>query len=301
MQRNDRIVAEVISSPQNQWLKRFRTALSSPGAPLGGWIAVEGPRLVEEALETGLEISAILATDIGIQNLEQENQANPLTSFRGRLLRVSDRIFASVSGTESPQGLAALLRPRDWQFDDLVSGGVPLIVALAGVQDPGNVGTVIRSAEAFGATGVVALRGTAHPLSAKALRASAGSALRIPMLAGIAPPVALAQFRSVGLQICAAHSGAAISGTTKSSILAHDTVDFRVPVVIIVGSEGAGIPPDISRTADQLVQIPISSSVESLNAATAASIILFEASRQRACLADTIPTKSRAARSQETP
>ena len=106
------------------------------------------------------------------------------------MLRTTDKLFEGVAGTEAPQGVAALFRQRAWGFDDVLRGpgamrgSSPLVVVLAAVQDPGNVGTILRSAEAFGATGAVATRGTADPWSPKALRASAGSALRLPVLRG---------------------------------------------------------------------------------------------------------------------
>src|SRR5208282_5250218 len=138
---------------------------------------------------------------------------------RSRVLRTTDKLFASVTGTEAPQGVAALFRQREWEFDDVVRGAAAadgalggdaaLVVVMAAVQDPGNVGTIVRSAEAFGATGVVTTRGSADPWSPKALRASAGSGLRVPVLRGMAIPVLLAQLRVAGAKIVAARSHAA--------------------------------------------------------------------------------------------
>ena len=124
-----------------------------------------------------------------------------------RILCTTDRLFAQIPGTEAPQGIAALVRPDAATFDDLVRG-MPLIVIIAGVQDPGNVGALIRTAEAFGATGVAAsfagVIGTANPFGPKALRASAGAALRLPILRGIATPILLAQLRVAGVRVYAA-------------------------------------------------------------------------------------------------
>ena len=190
------------------------------------------------------------------------------------MLKTTARLFESVAGTEHPQGIAALVRPREWTFDDLVRDGAPLVVVLVGVQDPGNVGTAVRSAEAFGATGLVATKGTADPWSAKALRASAGSALRLPILRGIAPAVTMAQLRVAGLSIIAA-------STQQSASANKAAADLRGACAIFIGNEGAGLPPEIERSADGLFAIPMASGVDSLNAGVAASVILYEAARQR--------------------
>jgi TrmH family RNA methyltransferase len=133
----------------------------------------------------------------------------------------------------------------------------------------------VRSAEAFGATGVVASRGTADPWSPKALRASAGSALRMPLLRGMAIPVLLAQLKVAGVKILAA--------TSRTSDVRE--VEWSAPVAILIGSEGAGLPAEVLRTADATVAIPMSEEVESLNAGVAASLLLYEAAKQRANVA----------------
>lgn len=273
---------ENLSSRENSWLKRFRAALRGSGPDDEGWVGVEGARLVEDALRSGLQTAAILASASSERHLERlapwlEPRADSQTEHRPRLLRTSDRLFAGVSGTETPQGVAALVRPRAFTFDDLLRGDVPLIVVLVGVQDPGNVGTVFRSAEAFGATGAIATRGTASPWAPKVLRASAGSALRLPIIAGAAEPVALAQLKIAKLRILAATAG---SDRVSSARTPQET-DFRGPLALMVGNEGAGLPGEVERAADELVRIPISGEVESLNAAVAASVLLYEAARQR--------------------
>ena len=273
--------SETLSSAGNQWIKRFRAALRASAPEEDGWLGLEGPHLVEEALASGLEFSAILVSASGEHHFEKLLQADSTFVARGalknvRILRTSNKLFAGVAGTETPQGIAALVRAPNRAFEDLLGGDVPLVVVLVGVQDPGNVGTVVRSAEAFGATGVLAARGTAHPWSPKALRASAGSALRLPVISGIAAPVALAQLRVMGLKLFAAsvEPVAASSASPAAS-------DLRGPSAILIGNEGAGLPAEIDRSADARLQIPIASAVESLNAAVAASVLLYEAARQR--------------------
>jgi len=280
------IHSDVITSRDNKWLKKFRAALCGTGPDHDEPIGVEGPKLIADAVRCGLETEALLVSNAGEGHLEQLLRAAAETESgvpRSRVLRTTDKLFASVAGTEAPQGVAALFRQRTWGFEDVLRGpgpmreAAPLVVVMAGVQDPGNVGTIIRSAEAFGATGVVAARGTADPWSPKALRASAGSALRLPVLRGMAVPVLLAQLKMARVKIFAA--GAASHHAAGD--INESRADLREPAAIFIGGEGAGLPPEVLHAADATISIPMSEAVESLNAGVAASVVLFEAARQR--------------------
>jgi len=273
-----------LTSHDNRWLKQFRAALRGGEPSPGGSIGVEGARLVEEALRAGLAVEAVLVSTSGERHLER---LAPWLGPGARLLRTTDRLFASVADTQTPQGVAALVRPQAAAFDDLVRG-LPLVVVLVAVQDPGNVGTILRSAQAFGATGVAACAwgnlGTANPLAPKALRASAGSALRLPVLHGVALPILLAQLRVAGVQLyagCPEHRRDTREAPASRPLLSPWEADLRAPAALLVGNEGAGLPPEVERSADALVRIPLAAGVESLNAAVAASVLLYEASRQR--------------------
>jgi TrmH family RNA methyltransferase len=277
---------ETITSRENKWLKIFRAALRGTGPSEGEPIGVEGPKLVEDALRSGLEAEALLVSEAGEADLDRILRAASESEAgipRSRVMRTTEKLFASVAGTETPQGVAALFRQRAWEFDDVVRGAAradgalrgdaALVVVTAAVQDPGNIGTIVRSAEAFGATGVVTTRGSADPWSPKALRASAGSGLRFPILRGMAIPVLLAQLRVAGVKIVAASShSAGVSGAGA---------DLREAVAIFIGNEGAGLPREIEHVADARISIPMSAGVESLNAGVAASVVLYEAARQR--------------------
>jgi TrmH family RNA methyltransferase len=267
---------KTITSRENRWLKMFRRVLRSSEGLEDGCIGVEGVRLVEEALRSGLEVPALLVSPAGERHL---SRLAPWLNQRGRLaiplLRTSERLFATVAQTKTPQGLAALVElPMD-SFDDLLRAAIPLVVVLVGVQDPGNVGTIVRSAEAFGATGVVACRGTANPLAPKAVRASAGSALRLPIMVGMAVSVLLAQLRVAGVKIFAA---------SLSGGLSPGRAALRDATAILIGNEGAGLPAEVERSADAMIHIPLAAAIDSLNAAVAASVLLYEAARQRAAL-----------------
>jgi TrmH family RNA methyltransferase len=277
----------LISSRDNRWLKEFRMALRGGLPSESGTVGVEGPRLVEEALRSASPIRAVLFSESG------ERHRSRLAPYLDRsevaipVLRTTDRLFEGIADTEHPQGVAALVTPRNFSFDDISrsspSGQAPLIVVLAGVQDPGNVGTILRTAAAFGATGAVASpsgqSGTANPFAPKSLRASAGAALHLPLLTGVALPILLAQFHAAGIQSLASSSRESADG--DQPLLAPWQVDWRQPVALLIGNEGSGLPEEIERSADGLVRIPTSSSVESLNAAAAAAVLFYEAARQR--------------------
>lgn len=260
-----------ITSRENQWLKTFRAALRS-SRPEENRIALEGAHLVTEAARSGLKIEAVLASASGERHLAtlQSELDRPTV-----ILRTTDKLFDSVTVTETPQGIAALARAPEFTLENLLRGADSLVVVMVAAQDPGNVGAILRSAEAFGATGVIATRGTAHPYSPKALRASAGSSLRLPMLAEMAAPIALAQLRVSGVQILAA------SSSRNSATKRPDELDLRAPFALLIGNEGAGLPAEVERSADASVRIQLAEPVESLNAAVAASLVLYEAVRQR--------------------
>jgi TrmH family RNA methyltransferase len=279
--------ADAITSRENKWLKMFRTALRGTGPKPGEAIGVEGPKLVEEGVRSGLETEALLVSDAGEAELSKILRAASESDAgipRARILRTTDKLFAGVAGTESPQGVAALFRTREWAFDDLVRGraandggfrgDAALVVVMTGVQDPGNVGTIVRSAEAFRATGVVATRGTADPWSPKALRASAGSALRLPVARGISVPILLAQLRVAGVQVIAATS-------KPHSEMKPKPPDLGEKLALFIGNEGAGLPDEVLHAADATLAIPMSAEVESLNAGVAASLLLYEIANQR--------------------
>jgi TrmH family RNA methyltransferase len=288
-QRRNSRVSEHVTSRDNRWLKRFRAALAGEPSrrPAEDIVAVEGFRLVATALRAGVEVVALLTSSSGERYLSQLGDAVPATAM---LLTTTDRLFAQVAATETPQGIAALVRPRAANFDDLLYG-VPLIVVLAGVQDPGNVGALIRAAEAFGASGAAICSaggcGTANPWGPKALRASAGSVLRLPVVRGAAAPVLLAQLRVAGIQVYAACPDTAPAGAVAAKALAPWEVDWRVPAALLIGNEGAGLPADLVRSAGAAVSIPQAAAsgahgpMDSLNAAMAGSVLLYEAARQR--------------------
>lgn len=283
----------LITSRENRWLKRFRAALGGERGD-DGIAGVEGVRLVEAALGSGTPVESVLVSEAGARHLPR------VASLLGNavpVLRTTDNLFAGVADTQAPQGIAALVRPRQAAIEQCLAG-TALVVVLVGVQDPGNVGTIVRTAEALGATGVVTCPadriGTADPFAPKALRASAGSSLRLPIVRGVSGTVALAQLRmsrvSVYAAVVATDESAEHSENKKSAIdsplLLPWDIDWKSPAAVLIGNEGSGLPLELVRSADARVYIPQTVAkapvgLESLNAAMAACALLYEAMRQR--------------------
>ncbi len=236
---------------------------------------------------SGLHVEALLVSDSGERHLAR---LAPSLGPGVNILRTSDRLFAGIADTQTPQGVAALVRPAIATVEDVLRG-VPLVVVLVGVQDPGNVGTILRAAEAFGATGAATCSsgalGTADPLGPKALRASAGSALRLPIMRSASPIVLLERLRASSTKVYAAVASGESQKRAALPLLALPwEVDWKSPAALLIGNEGSGLPEEIVRAADARVRIPQAAAatpvgVESLNAAMAATVLLYEAMRQR--------------------
>lgn len=254
-----------IASIRNPLVREIRRALAKGTLTEDGCAVAETFHLLEEALRSDCEVPAVLAAE-SVRGAVERHIRN-LQGIRFAVL--SDDVFAALGSTETSQGVIALVRPRQATFDHLLRGRT-LLVVLDGVQDPGNAGTIVRSAEAFGATGALFLKGSVSPYNAKTLRASAGSLFRLPAVSGMAADLARAALMQARLDIYTAMPDAARQ---------LQDVDFRRKCAIVVGSEGQGVSPMMRGIAGDIT-IP-TSGVESLNAAVAASIILYEANRQR--------------------
>lgn len=256
---------KIVSSPANPLLKDVRRSVSKGSLTSRGFWVAENFHLLREALQSNLEVSTIITS-----TKVQEMVGQKIRNFkRVPLIVISELLFKKCTGTESAQGVISLVRPPTWELQDTLRP-TPLVVVLDGLQDPGNVGSIVRSAEAFGATGVIFLDGTASPFNPKTLRASAGSLFRIPFVVGAKGDTIRTFFRREKIKRIAATPYA-------SKRLSHH--DCNGPTALIIGSEARGIRHTLLKGAEEL---RISTTgVESLNAATAAAIILYEAARQR--------------------
>ena len=257
---------EVITSAKNPLLKEIRRALSRGELTAEGLCVAETFHLLEEALRSGLETPVVLAAE-SVRRVVERHIGN----LHGvRLLTVAEDVFQEISATEAAQGVLALVKPPQWTMEHVMRG-ISMVVVLDGVQDPGNAGAMVRAAEAFGATGVVFLKGTVSPWNAKTLRASAGSLFRVPMLDGLDAGVlrSALQQRRADIHIAVPRGGMALRDA-----------DLKRRCAIVIGSEGRGVSEEM-RAAGTELHIP-TTGVESLNAGVAAGIILYESWRQRA-------------------
>jgi RNA methyltransferase, TrmH family len=255
---------ETITSAANPIVKDIRRAIAQGGLTHQGWCVAETFHLFDEALRSGSEIAAVVAAESA-----RDQVAKRAGSIRTAI--VSDSLFQSLSATETAQGVMTLVKPHEWTFADLLRGH-PLITVLDEVQDPGNAGAIVRAAEAFGATGAIFIKGCASPYNPKTLRASAGSLFRLPVLAGMDASCVRSQLVENRIELfaaVAAHSGA----------VPISAADLTRECAIVIGNEAHGVG-ELWRSSARAVSIP-TTSVESLNAAVAAGILLYEARRQR--------------------
>jgi len=260
----------LIRSRANQQLKLARRVRDGREA---GLIFVEGERLVRECLDTGLKPNALLYLSSATQRF-----GRLLSRARGRgatALETEEKAFAALGDTVSSQGIALIAERPSWTLEHVLDDNShhrPLVVVLDGVQDPGNLGTIVRTAEAAGAGGVIALPGCADPFAPKTLRAAMGSAFRLPVISGISLDSVIAE--------CQGKITNSI-GTGASATLEYTEVDWRVPTMVFFGSEASGLSPEVLAQCTSIISIPLQRPVESLNVASAAAIILFEAAKQR--------------------
>jgi TrmH family RNA methyltransferase len=262
-----------VEGRHNALIKRLRQAFAHAELSDEGDCAIEGVHIVEEAIRSGLRLRAILFRE-SAQALAA--RLLPQIGSHVETLLVPDRVFDGAVPSDSPQGVAALVRLKEFSLDDLLERTeLGPIVAVLGLQDPGNLGTILRSAEAFGSAGVILGEGTVSRFNSKVIRASAGSLFRLPVASAKAAgalDAIVAQLREKGIRLLAtsSHKGTPLDQSVLTSA-----------ATIFIGGEGAGVPKSVIAQMDETIAIPHSPRVESLNAGVAASIVLYEAARQR--------------------
>jgi TrmH family RNA methyltransferase len=256
-----------VTGRHNPRLKELRQAFRRGELTAEGECAIEGVKLVEEALRSSQRLSSVFFSASARPLAEK---LLPQINARVETLILPDSLFNSIVPSDAPQGVAALVKLRPVSSAQLLERSEmgPLVVA-AGLQDPGNLGTILRSAEAFGAAGVFLTEGTVSLYNAKVLRGSAGSIFRFPIVrTSSGELIALLRQRGVRMVATSSHKGTPLP-----------EMNWTLPLAIFIGNEGAGLPRDLIRQMDETVVIPQAAPVESLNAGVAASIVLYEAAR----------------------
>jgi TrmH family RNA methyltransferase len=283
----------IVQSPSNQWVKALRHAVAHPPPLLAAsarhatepqFAALEGPHLIAEALTAGIAPHALFLSEDALDTkseaaaqlaglLDMNRSSTAALLAETEILALPSALFRNLVGTEAPQPFAALVPVPETSLAGLFALDSPLLLVLCGLQDPGNVGTLLRSALAFGATGAVLLTGTASPWNGKALRASAGAALRLPLLAMRDAAQVAHQLRQYGIRSYA---------SVPSGGLPVAEHPLAGPSALWIGNEGSGLSEAELAACDARITLPMAAASESLNAAVAGSLLLYEAARQRA-------------------
>jgi TrmH family RNA methyltransferase len=274
---------ETIASRQNPLVTLMRRV--AQGDPdQRGRILLDGLHLLQEARAAGVALSsaAFSTRALAAPDGQARRLATTLAGLGCRVVQVSDQVLEAMSPASSPSGAVALAtRPRH-ELTDLLPPAAPrafLCVAID-VQDPGNIGAIVRVAEAGGASGVIACGASADPFGWKALRGAMGSAFRLPVIREPDTTATLATLAQQGVRLLAAAAPANLAGTGVRGSFYDLPLD--PPCAVLLGSEGQGLPPEIVSAADDLITIPMQPPVESLNVAVSAALIIYEARRRRA-------------------
>lgn len=194
-------------------------------------------------------------------------------SSRAEVIVLTDSVFKSLSDTRSPQGILAVVRRRDWTLDEILNlPGISFYMMAENLQDPGNLGTIMRTGEGAGITGLILSRGTVDIYSPKVIRSTMGSLFRVPFLYTDDLPGVIRQMQKRQIRIYAAH----LEGSVP-----YDTPDYRQPAALLIGNEGNGLTDEVSGAADARIRIPMGGKLESLNAAVSAAVLMYEVRRQR--------------------
>lgn len=260
-----RMKSDLLTSAKNPLLKEVRRAIARGTLTTDGYCIAETFHLLEEALRSDCAIAAVITAE----SVRSTVEAHIKGLKNLNLIRVPDALFRELSATETSQGVMALVRPPSWELDHLFRGQ-SLVAILDGIQDPGNAGAILRAAEAFGATGAIFLKGCVTPYNPKAIRASAGSVFRLPLVTAFDENIARAAIEQKRIEAYAA---------MPAGEKALAEIDLTSRCALIIGGEGRGVSTTV-RSIAQDVRIP-TAHVESLNAAMAAGILLYEAHRQR--------------------
>ena len=260
------MTSPILSSRQNPTIQALRKRRDDSKRI---WIFLEGPRLLAEVLKTHLAIDHLVV----VPALFESERVKQAIARAKNVTQITPYVLHTLSDVEAPQGVIALCRRPVWDWSSILSRQPSPVVILDGLQDPGNAAAIARTAEAAGAAGIVTTAGTASLFSSKALRGAMGSTLRLPSIEHQKPEQIIQSLKEAGY-------GMLGTSVTQESI-GYTDVDWSKPWAIVFGQEGQGLSDGWRSALSHTIRIPMKPPVESLNVAAAASILLYEANRQR--------------------
>lgn len=256
---------EHITSRDN---RRLMNARRVRDGKVGDFVFIEGKRLAKEALRSRLEIVECFVTE----TFSDDESVIEVEKQNAFIAGLSDKLFRSIADTDSPQGIVLIAkRPSSPKKLEVDKSGLPILLYLSEINNPSNLGAVLRTAEAAGVTNVLISKNSADPFSSKALRASMGSTFRLKIKLG---------YEFSDISTLARDSNLITTGADASATISYTDVDWTRPRMLIIGSEAHGLVAEHKKTPDELVCIPMANEVESLNLAVSVGVILFEAKRQ---------------------
>jgi TrmH family RNA methyltransferase len=263
---------KTISSRQHPVVRAFRQLAGEPD-PAGERLLLDGVHQVREARGAGIAFEAIAVAGERLHAATEEGDlARSLEHDGTEAYSVSDQVLAAISPVRSPSGIVAIGRRTPVNASAICRHDDAFVLIAVDVQDPGNLGALIRAAEAGGATGVIVCGTSANPFSWKALRGSMGSTLRLPVAHGVEAPDVVA---------CAKRFGARTVAAVARGGLMPDAITWSGRVALFLGGEGSGLDPEVVSHCDERVTIPMAPPVESLNVAVAGAVLVYAARRQR--------------------
>ena len=265
----------MITSTANAQVKELiRLMKKSRAREDAGVFIVEGPRMAGELTDDPAWRDRIERVCLSESYAAKHTEETDDLRKTSRVEILTDNVFAHVSDTKTPQGILAVVKRKEYDLEDIIGGkqGNSLVIVLDNLQDPGNLGTIFRTAEAAGATGILLSRDCVDIYNPKVIRSTMGAVFRLPFLYVDDLPGAVSELKETGIRVFAAH----LEGKND-----YDREDYSGGTAFLIGNEGNGLRDEVAECADCRIRIPMQGKAESLNAAVAAAVLMFEVSRQR--------------------
>jgi len=263
---------EIITSSSNQIIKDAKSLHKKKERWIKRRFFIEGVRAVEESVYSKAKIEYIIYSDM-IYNVKGGRELLVEIELSGyKTYHVTDKLFLEITDTETPQGIFASVNFTLKNIGDVFSNDKNYFILLDKVQDPGNMGTIIRTADAFGANGIIITNGCVDVFNPKTIRSTMGSIFHIPLIYYNKTIDAINDLKSKGVEI--------MTTSLNSSVYCYE-VDLNKDIALVIGNEASGVSEDVIKISDTLIKIPMEGEAESLNAAVASAVIMYEVLRQR--------------------